>query len=195
MKPGRHLDIGCGAKYRNPMDYASRYGVDLYIPKDLPVGVEFRKANLTTEPIPFEDNYFDAVSAFDFIEHVPRVVVDGSGSTRFPFIDLMNEIWRVLKPGGVFYALTPAYPRPEAFQDPTHVNIITDRTHEYFTGKKPYAANYGFKGGFEVVNIQWIHPRNAKTAGWSLRKSLRSLYLQLSMNPKTHLLWEIRASK
>jgi SAM-dependent methyltransferase len=195
MRLGKHLDIGCGGKYRNPYGYKDKYGVDLYIPSKLPEDVAFKKANLTLEDIPFEDGFFDSISAFDFIEHVPRVIIGDTGTTRFPFIDLMNEVWRVLKPQGIFYAVTPAYPSVEAFQDPTHVNIITDKTHDYFVGNRPYAANYGFKGKFEVVNTYWVHTRNTKTAGWTFRKTLRSLYLQLCLKPKTHVIWELRALK
>ena len=66
----------------------------------------------------------------------------------------MNEIWRVLKPGGILYASTPAYPHNEAFQDPTHVNFITEKTVEYFMGNVRYQAGhdigkmYGFIGRF-----------------------------------------------
>lgn len=72
----------------------------------------------------------------------------------------MSDIWRVLKPGGIFYARTPAYPSAAAFQDPTHVNIITDQTISYFARRPaldgslvdPWGLDlgkrYGFKGEF-----------------------------------------------
>ena len=47
----------------------------------------------------------------------------------------MNEIYRVLKNRGKFYAFTPYYPKAQVFQDPTHVNFITVDTHEYFVEK------------------------------------------------------------
>lgn len=102
MQTGKHLDIGCGSKPRNPFRYSSLSGVDIYRHPDLLSEVDFRLANLAVEPIPFDDSQFDSISAFDFIEHVPRVLGNSVLGTRFPFIDLMNEIWRVLKPDGVF---------------------------------------------------------------------------------------------
>ena len=51
----------------------------------------------------------------------------------------------MLEPGGRFYAVTPAFPHPEAFADPTHVNIITETTHEYFCGERPLGHMYGFE--------------------------------------------------
>ena len=76
------------------------------------------------QPIPYPDCSFDSISAFDFIEHVPRILAINQESTKFPFVELMSEIWRVLKPNGMFYALTPAFPHGAAFHDPTHVNFI-----------------------------------------------------------------------
>ena len=32
----------------------------------------FRLANLSIDPIPHPDSSFDSISAFDFLEHVPR---------------------------------------------------------------------------------------------------------------------------
>lgn len=73
------------------------------------------------ESIPRDSNSLDFVTAYNFIEHIPRIIV--SEKTRFPFIELMSEIHRVLKLGGLFYSKTPAN---AAFQHPAHVNIITN---------------------------------------------------------------------
>jgi hypothetical protein len=70
----------------------------------------------------------------------------------------------VLVPGGRFYALTPAWPHPDAFTDPTHVNIITDRTHTYFCGDKPMARMYGFTGRFRVLRVDWVDIVDAYSA-------------------------------
>lgn len=47
--------------------------------------------------IPFPDEHFDAVSAFDVIEHVSEEKV------------ALDEVFRVLRPGGVFMMAVPAY--------------------------------------------------------------------------------------
>jgi SAM-dependent methyltransferase len=147
----QHLDIGCGAKPRNPYRRDTLFGIDIAPPADRP---EIRRGNLALEPIPFEDNRFDSVSAYDFLEHVPRVLATADGrATRFPFIELMNEVWRVLKPEGLFYAYTPMYPHPAAFQDPTHVNVLTRESHRYFTRPEHMARMYGFRGDFSVVRL------------------------------------------
>lgn len=163
--PDAHLDLGCGTRPRNPYRRSRVCGVDIraIAPSE---GFQFRSANVSLEPIPYPDHEFGSVSAFDFIEHVPRILIGPDGhSTIFPFVRLMNEAWRVLAHGGRFYAVTPAYPNPEAFQDPTHVNIITERTHEYFCGEDPLGRMYGFTGHFEVRRAEWVRLDESFFAG------------------------------
>jgi len=97
---------------------------------------------------------FDVVTCFDFIEHVPRALTT-DGNTRNCFIQLMNEIYRVLKPGGFFIHATPAFPSVEAFMDPTHVTIITDEAFpRYFCLPNNYARvlRYGSDGEFVIID-------------------------------------------
>lgn len=210
----RHLDLGCGKFPRNPYGRGELHGIDVRPP---PSGAGFahRVANLAVEPIPYVDDSFASVSAFDFIEHVPRVLPtpDGLG-TVFPFVRLMQEIWRVLLPDGRLYALTPAFPNPEAFVDPTHVNIITERTHEYFCGERPPGRMYGFAGRFEVVRAEWVHihdvysavagsaeNRRPPGAVKRLARQWRTFSRRLrgkdtaGYGRKVYFLWELRAIK
>jgi len=84
----RHLDLGCGPTPRNPYGRDEAHGIDIAVPAGLD-GRFFRRANLAVEPIPHPDSSLDSVSAFDFFEHVPRLLAtpDGRG-TRFPFVEL-----------------------------------------------------------------------------------------------------------
>jgi SAM-dependent methyltransferase len=148
------LDLGCGVKPRNPFGANHIFGVD--IRENTEEGVV--AADLFVEPLPFEDSLFDFVTAHDFIEHIPRVIIL-EGRTCFPFVELMNGVHRVLKPGGLFFSQTPAYPAAEAFQDPTHVNFITEKTFPlYFCVNylgAPWSSMYGFAGSFELVAQEW----------------------------------------
>lgn len=191
----RHLDLGCGTVPRNPYQRPQLFGIDLRPLPDRP-GVTFRSANLSLEPIPFEDHFFGSVSAFDYLEHVPRVLMSPDGqATIFPFVRLMSEIWRVLAPGGRFYALTPAFPSPTVFQDPTHVNFITASTHDYFCGESPAGRMYGFAGRFRVVQSRFVVHKDARLAYRpDLRQKLRHLKYALQ-GRLSHLLWELEAVK
>jgi SAM-dependent methyltransferase len=189
------LDIGCNNRPRNPYGYEHLYGIDL-APQNIE-GVTYLTANLALEPIPYDSNYFDCVTAFDFIEHIPRQVLSlDTGKTRLPFIALMNEIWRVLKPNGTFYAVTPVYPSPAAFQDPTHVNFITKEPHDYFCGESPLANMYGFTGRFKKLRVESVVFKTTLTAEKTRAKSLYNLEKRI-INPRrlSHLLWELAAEK
>ena len=149
----RSLDLGCGQNPRNPFGAAYAQGIDIASSGDHRI----MGCDLATAPIPSEKEMFDYLTAFDFIEHIPRVAII-DGHTRFPFINLMNEIYRVLKPGGLFFAQTPAYPCKEAFQDPTHVNIITEDTFPIYFCEECSAKIYGFSGSFQLVAQEWCRP-------------------------------------
>ena len=190
----QHLDLGCGPVPRNPYRRRQLFGVD--IAPSSSTDAEIRRANLAIEPIPFESSSFDSVSAFDFLEHVPRLLpMAGGSSTRFPFVELMNEISRVLKQGGLLYALTPCFPAAAAFSDPTHVNILTDESHTYFTQPQLMARMYGFTGTFALVrsvrNRQEFEyePPNPN---WMRRIRLRQ---RVRRGAASHLIWEFQAVK
>ncbi len=144
------LDLGCGNRPANPFGAVHIHGVDLFEHQDKNI----KQADLTIEPIPFESNTLDYITAFDLIEHIPRILYAPHRS--FPFVNLMNEIYRCLKPGGYFFSHTPAYPYSPLFRDPTHVNYITEETFGiYFDIKNGYARHYGFNGGFNIVQEGW----------------------------------------
>lgn len=193
----RHLDLGCGPTPRNPYRADEAHGLDIALPPGLSPDL-FRRADLTYEPIPHPDSSFDSISAFDFLEHVPRVfpTVDGR-SSRFPFIELMDEIWRVLKPAGRFYAITPGYPRPEAFQDPTHVNFITLKTHEYFCESPPKGRMYGFRGAFQALRVDWaLLPQDFDAARGEMRWQEKFRRWRRKREGKeSHIVWEFAAIK
>jgi SAM-dependent methyltransferase len=196
--PDLHLDIGCGERPQNPYRRATLCGVDIRERAEV-TDFDYRMANLSLAPIPYENSRFGSVSAFDFLEHVPRVLASSDGqATRFPFVELMNEVWRVLAPGGRFWALTPAFPNTAAFTDPTHVNTITDRTHEYFCGPSPLGRMYGFRGRFEVHKAEWVvdGPPARLASAWPLSFGQRFRRLRRRIKGQlVYVLWDLEAVK
>lgn len=102
---GRMLDIGCGRYplFLTTVDFAERYGLD----KDFSVGEKTKKDGITLvshnveeqSKLPFEDNYFDAVSMLAVFEHIePRCLVN-----------IHRDIYRMLKPGGMYIMTTPTF--------------------------------------------------------------------------------------
>lgn len=59
------------------------------------------------------------------------------------FINVMNELWRVLKPQGQFAFVVPYAESHGFFQDPTHQNPINETTMLYFDPLDP-SGLYGF---------------------------------------------------
>jgi SAM-dependent methyltransferase len=149
----KSLDLGCGNSPRNFFNADEVWGID--IRQDLDARVA--KADLAIEAIPFGDSSFDYVTAHDFLEHIPRVIY--VPERRNAFVEVMNEIWRVLREGGQFLSVTPAFPHAPAFRDPTHVNIITEETFTlYFDNANCLARMYGFRGKFRIEQQQWNGP-------------------------------------
>lgn len=198
-KSGRHLDLGAGNNPRNPFALESLTAIDI-VEASYP---GFHQVSVGQE-LPFAANSFASVSAFDFLEHIPRVSSnEGPTST---FVRYMQEVHRVLEPQGIFVALTPAFPRLSAFSDPTHVNFITRDTHTYFSGDNfAKALGYGFTGSFSIVHVGWVLPTHKlferNTEINNLKRRLHRLgsllsYLGLSAlrarDPRTHLLWVFR---
>jgi SAM-dependent methyltransferase len=150
-KLSRSLDIGSGPNPRNPFSADSVFGVDI---RSFDINNNVKRCILGNDDLPFESNFFDTVTAYDVLEHIPRVISERN-SVRFPFVSLMNEIWRVMKLGGLFYSETPCYPMKEAFQDPTHVNIMTEDTLRLYFANNAWSRIYGFVGSFTLLAEGW----------------------------------------
>ncbi len=146
------LDLGCGPRPQNLFSADMVYGIDLTSSSEYVIACD-----LAVENIPFNDESFEYVTAVDFLEHLPRLIY--TPERRLPFVELMSEVFRVLRPGGMFFSFTPSYPNLAAFSDPTHVNFITDETFTHmFDRKRGWASKYGFRGGFEIISQEWQHP-------------------------------------
>jgi hypothetical protein len=108
----------------------------------------------------------------------------------------MNEVWRVLKPNGIFYALTPVFPHHSVFVDPTHVNFITNKTHNYFCGPNPLGRIYGFKGHFDVMRCDRVIPKDSMDPKTTLAKVARKWHrIFFKRSDLSHQLWMFKAIK
>ena len=76
-----------------------------------------------TEGLPFKTSSIDYIRAVDFLEHIPIGKV----------VPLIEEIWRVLVPGGNFFSMTPSTSGYGAFQDPFHVSFWNNNSWLYYT--------------------------------------------------------------
>ena len=142
-KRGFRLDIGCGEN-KQPnwlgMDKRKIKGVDIV-------------HDAQVFPYPLEDECCFQVLLSHLWEHIEP-------KNR---IDLMNEIWRIMKPDGQLLISVPYYLSFGACQDPTHYPCPNEATFTYFDPKMPLyniykpkpwklvQNNYTMNGNMEII--------------------------------------------
>lgn len=118
------LNLGCGKDIRKGwinLDCIELPGVDVVY-------------DLNNPPFPFPDNYFDLILCKDVLEHVDLIKV-------------LRDIYRILKKGGKVIIQVPHFTSKDAFSDPTHKNLFTIHTFQYFTKGhyREYYTDYSFE--------------------------------------------------
>jgi Uncharacterized protein conserved in bacteria len=129
------LNLGCSDKH-----IADYVNVDLVEPADVVADL--------SERWPWEDSSVDEIIAHDIIEHLPNK------------IHTMNEVYRVLRHGGVAHVLVPTTDGPGAFMDPTHVSYWHRNSFWYYTHgdlhRERFGKAYGIEARFTVRHEQII---------------------------------------
>ena len=104
-----------------------------------------------------KDNSVDEVFASHFIEHIPHQTLEiNRPGFDDPMFHFMDEIYRILKPGGLARFVAPYYTSVRAFQDPTHLRFISEPMFGYFTKawrKLNKLEHYPVKCDFEIVKL------------------------------------------
>lgn len=149
------LDVGCGSNKQpgfTGMDKRELGGVDIVHDAEI-------------MPWPLDDGSCALILMSHFIEHVKPWLS----------IDLINECWRLLEPGGVLMISTPYGGSFRYFQDPTHCNPWNEATPQYFTPGNPlydvYKPNpwkieklfWDLHGDIEIVMKKDGHEGNHQT--------------------------------
>ncbi len=121
------LDLACGQNKREGF-----LGVDKVKTEQVNQVVD-----LLRFPWPWKDASVEEAYSSHFVEHIPLgETPDGTDL----LIAFMNELHRVLIPGGKATIIAPWYASVRAWQDPTHRRPISDVTFCYFN-KDWRAAN------------------------------------------------------
>jgi len=115
--------------------------------------------NLEDMPLPFEDESFDEIHAYEVLEHIGK-----QGDWKF-FFKQFDEFSRILRPGGHVFATTPMWDSIWAWSDPGHTRVISqgnllfldrDRYNRaaVMTDYRPY-----FKCDFEIIHAKEFDER------------------------------------
>jgi len=187
---GRVLEVGCGFGYGAYLMAAMGPGLRIFAMDRAPAAIRVARRLWGADPrivfqtgdasaLPFPDNSFDAVVAFEVIEHL-------SDPERF-----IQEVRRVLVDGGVFLGSTPNY---RLF--PYRVNDRSSGTPEELRreGIWPWHVqafdeasimNLLANGGFVKRSVGYP----TFTKGLSLYAQLRKMPFSLAMDELKHLTW------
>ena len=129
------LNLGCADR-----------AIDGFIGVDIANGPGVDQIADLSQRWPWEDSSVGEVKAFDVIEHI---------ADRIHF---MNELHRVLKPGGIACIEVPNATKGSGFaQDPTHVSHWCMNSFQYFRegsfAHKRLAKSYGITARFYVMQL------------------------------------------
>jgi len=116
----KELIIGCG-KNRDKKMFGLNGDDTYHNPITLDINPDVKPDclwDLEDIPLPFPDNEFDEIHAYEVLEHTGN-----QGDYKF-FFNQFTDFWRILKKDGLLIAGVPQYDSIWAWGDPSHKRII-----------------------------------------------------------------------
>lgn len=132
---GRILDIGCGMHplFLSITEFQQKYAIDKTVTEGNAIFQDYKIRMLNHDiesggRLPFEDEYFDAVSMLAVLEHIEPLLLTG----------ILKEIYRVLKKPGVYVLTTPALWTHNLLRVMALVNLVSpDEIKEHKAAYNP----------------------------------------------------------
>jgi SAM-dependent methyltransferase len=152
LRAGRILDIGCGSfpYFLSHTVFQQKFAVDQLPPSEQGqrLDIQWYTLDLNSEPkLPFEDNFFSAVSLLAVVEHLNPTSMAA----------LFTETYRVLQPGGVVIMTTPAAWSDGLLKLMARIGLVSaEEIHEHvFAYTLPLLGWYFGRGGFEMTKVDF----------------------------------------
>ncbi|GAB1393989.1 hypothetical protein MASR1M60_21530 [Rhodocyclaceae bacterium] len=143
----KELLIGCGSDDKKKISIIGHenwsHKVSLDINPDHKPDIVW---DLEVLPLPFNDNEFDEIHAYEVLEHTGT-----QGDYKF-FFAQFSEFWRILKPGGAFIGSCPSRNSVWAWGDPSHKRIV-QYANFVFLDQQNYTNGVGKTGMSDFRNI------------------------------------------
>jgi predicted SAM-dependent methyltransferase len=105
--------------------------------------------DLNIIPLPFDDNSFDEIHAYQVLEHCGT-----QGDYKF-FFAQFEDFWRILKPNGFLCASVPAWNGPWAWGDPGHKRVIPYESLIFLDQEE-----YKQVGTTSICDYRWCYKGN-----------------------------------
>jgi len=153
LRSGRILDIGCGSYpyFLAHTSFAEKFAID-QIPLPIQTAGELRIESFTLDlevkpRLPFEDNFFEAVTLLAVVEHLDPAHMAA----------LFKEIYRVLKPGGQVILTTPAAWSDGLLKFMARINLVSaEEIQEHaYAYTLPLLGWYFGQAGFEMTKTKF----------------------------------------
>lgn len=112
--------------------------------------------------LPVEDGSIACVRAVDFLEHMNHcpdsTCRHGEDGGPRCVVGIMNELYRVLAPGGWLISRTPSTDGRGAFQDPTHCSFWNINSFWYYTRQEQAQYLSGVHCRFQAARLTQTFP-------------------------------------
>ena len=152
------VDVGCGDKFlEEPL---VKLGCNY-------IGLDVNDLDFEKDKFNLADNSIDCVFALGVIEHLSNPA------------NILSEIYRILRPGGIVYCSTPNFPLciHSFYDDPTHIRPYTVKSISFLVHSFGFVNTrcfpnlrvkpaWCYQGPFKFWRAKWLHPIRSDSRFW-----------------------------
>ena len=130
------LDIGCGHDKITPRKSEKVIGIDIVKQKGVDIVHNLEKK------LPFKDNLIDRIYSNHTFEHVRDAK------------QLVEECWRITKPGGEIFIRVPHYTSSGMYTDLTHKTFFSSQSLDFYIEGTYLSTMSGYSSKIRFNNIR-----------------------------------------